>query len=56
MLYDLTDINGRSVVYAYLTSIGAFRGPQIEHVMKEANETGSVRSQGSDGIWRAPMS
>ena len=27
MLYDLTDINGSFVVYVYLTSIGAFRGP-----------------------------
>ena len=27
MLYDLTDIKGRFVVYAYLTSKGAFRGP-----------------------------
>lgn len=34
VLYDLTDIKGRFVVYAYLTSIGAFRGPSVFTVEK----------------------
>ena len=39
MLYDLTDIKGRFVVYAYLTSIGAFRGPEWARITPEVEHS-----------------